>query len=659
MLLQEGNNLLLMIVADCCGCGGAISKPKSEKVGVHRHLLHTERFVELEGWCTVEQQHALHRNRQLKVLFHCHFTHLPLAHACFAKPTHERLSSLLGTGAIFVVHGPEAQDVVACHDKGLLLRIPKGDLVKLAQARDHLLHQAGRAIITHELMPSPHLPSRDGGPVCKEQLGARGKAGLLPEETFPSGKVGSLEQSVLEDALHATKCLNDIRSVVVQVPELAIMSLVGPPERVLSRDLELLEVRSYPPALVIGQCVPILLEQSVDPGDTPVPAVLQVFQSKAPVLRHCLLSLERILRPNPLGVCELAQPGLNVPVQVGDELLLLRGHSRTEVGHPKVSLLCIPQVRLRYQDVAHAKHPKATDLLWRVENNRRKSARHLGVEAYLDPCLNLVLALHQEIKKLLCVYDSLAVVRHQANQSSVPLVRNLREGGGTRGHENLPDSVFKCLHGLVVHSQESLRSPLLCHLICEAPHPLFRSKPLLGHPAAWQDPHLKARHVEQEVWVVLAVHTDKAVLPLKSSHAPWQPVLHIPEHSPAKVHIVLHKSHSGIPWPALLVVVAHYILVVWVWVLREVPLDKILGLLRFKFEQHVNLVDIPAVQPDGVLALSLDILEAQKVIGMVGRSSNLARPRQSQEQQVHNETVVLGDEGAELQTPDKPVRICV
>ena len=49
-----------------------------------------------------------------------------------------------------------------------------------------------------------------------------------------------------------------------------------------STDLVLFEVCSHSPALVIGQCVTILLEQSVDAWNASVPAVLQVLQCQSP-----------------------------------------------------------------------------------------------------------------------------------------------------------------------------------------------------------------------------------------------------------------------------------------------------------------------------------------------------------------------------------------
>mmetsp|Transcript_12946 Transcript_12946/g.36300 ORF Transcript_12946/g.36300 Transcript_12946/m.36300 type:complete len:230 (+) Transcript_12946:5114-5803(+) len=227
--------------------------------------------------------------------------------------------------------------------------------------------------------------------------------------------------------------------------------------------------------------------------------------------------------------------------------------------------------------------------------------------------------------------DGLPVVGHQSNQSRVPLVCNLGEGRCTRGHENLSYPVLKRLHRLIVHSQECLGRPLLRHLVGEAPDAFPLRKTFLRHSAPGKYSDLKASHAEQDVWVVLAIHTDEAVLPLKSCHAPWQSVLHVPEDSPPQVHVVLHQPHSGIPWPALLIVIANNVFIVWVRVLREIPLDQILGLVRLKLKEHVDLVNVPAVQPYRMLCLCLDILEAEEIVWMVRWASDLARPGQTQE----------------------------
>jgi hypothetical protein len=77
--------------------------------------------------------------------------------------------------------------------------------------------------------------------------------GLLPEEALPGREVCALEESVLKDALDTTESLDHISAVVVEVPQLSIMFLMGPPEGVLLEYLILLEVLSNSPTLIIGK----------------------------------------------------------------------------------------------------------------------------------------------------------------------------------------------------------------------------------------------------------------------------------------------------------------------------------------------------------------------------------------------------------------------
>ena len=84
--------------------------------------------------------------------------------------------------------------------------------------------------------------------------------------------------------------------------------------------------------------------------------------------------------------------------------------------------------------MAHRKHAKTSQLLWCVEYYRREAAWHLGIEAYLDTCLYLVLTLDKQVKKLLCVNHCLSEVCHQADQSRVPFVGYLGESCGAARH---------------------------------------------------------------------------------------------------------------------------------------------------------------------------------------------------------------------------------
>ena len=66
---------------------------------------------------------------------------------------------------------------------------------------------------------------------------------------------------------------------------------------------------------------------------------LKLFE---PVLCVRLLSLEGVLGPHALGIDKLALPGNDVAVQVGNQLVLVVAHSRTEVSDAHVCLLRPP-----------------------------------------------------------------------------------------------------------------------------------------------------------------------------------------------------------------------------------------------------------------------------------------------------------------------------
>ena len=67
-------------------------------------------------------------------------------------------------------------------------------------------------------------------------------AGLLPEQTFPGWEVRAFEQRVLKNSLHAPEGLDHVCPVVIEVPQLPIVALVRPPERILLQDLQEREI---------------------------------------------------------------------------------------------------------------------------------------------------------------------------------------------------------------------------------------------------------------------------------------------------------------------------------------------------------------------------------------------------------------------------------
>lgn len=76
--------------------------------------------------------------------------------------------------------------------------------------------------------------------------------------------------------------------------------------------------------------------------------------------------------------------------------------------------------------MAHGQHAQTPQLLRGVEDHRRKTAWHFGVQTNLNTSLDLVLTLHQEVQQLLCVHHGFSEVCHKTNQSRVPFVHNLR-----------------------------------------------------------------------------------------------------------------------------------------------------------------------------------------------------------------------------------------
>ena len=241
--------------------------------------------------------------------------------------------------------------------------------------------------------------------------------------------------------------------------------------------------------------MPILLEQGVDPRNSSIPRVLEVFQRQSPILSVGLLALQRVLRPHPLTIDELALPGLHVPKKVRDDLIFFVRHAapkmrdalvrllrvaevlrvmRLSCGHvddiftSSSSFMTLTQHRLRNQHVAHGQHAQAAQLFWGVEHDGREARGHLGIQANFYPRLDLIFALdlrtvsrkfkvnfntpsqHQQVQHFLRVHDGLAEVRHQSYQSRVPFIGNFCEGRRAARHEDLADAIFKRSQGLLV-----------------------------------------------------------------------------------------------------------------------------------------------------------------------------------------------------------------
>ena len=118
---------------------------------------------------------------------------------------------------------------------------------------------------------------------------------------------------------------------------------------------------------------------------------------------------------------------IHLPVQVRNQLILVVTHARPEMSDPHVCLFGPAEIRLRDEDVAHGQHAEATQLLGRVEHDRRETTGHFRVKTDLDTGLNLVFAFDQQVQELLGVNDRLSEIGHQTDEGSVPLVHNLND----------------------------------------------------------------------------------------------------------------------------------------------------------------------------------------------------------------------------------------
>ena len=288
---------------------------------------------------------------------------------------------------------------------------------------------------------------------------------------------------MLQNRFNTTKGLDDIRSVSVQVPQLSVVSLAGPPEGVTLHQLVLLELRSKTEALVETERAPVLLEEGVDTGKTTVPAVLQVLQRQTAILLLSFLSLLRVFDPHPLRVDEFGFPGDNVTEDIGDQGLLVVRHTRSEMGNTGIRLLGPPLVASRNQDVRSRNHTKTSQFLGGIEHRRRETRRHLGVQPDLDTGLNLGLTFDNGIQQIDSRHSTFTVVGEKRNQGSVPLVSDLGKSRRSRRHEDLPNPVVELLNVLLGNLEEGVGRTLLAGVVDQRPNAILDRELLILVPA--------------------------------------------------------------------------------------------------------------------------------------------------------------------------------
>lgn len=122
---------------------------------------------------------------------------------------------------------------------------------------------------------------------------------------------------------------------------------------------------------------------------------------------------------------------------------------------------------------------------------------------------------------------------------------------------------------------------------------------------------------------------------------------------------MLDQTHAAVPWPALFVVVAYDILIVWIWVFSEEALDKVSRILFVKLKNYVNLVDIAHVKAYRVAYFSFHVLETHKLVWLIYWTCKLKSPLLSKHTQVKHQSIVLEHKARELESSNEAIRVGV
>jgi len=69
---------------------------------------------------------------------------------------------------------------------------------------------------------------------------------------------------------------------------------------------------------------------------------------------------------------------------------------------------------------------------------------------------------------------------------------------------------------------------------------------------------------------------------------------------------MFHESHSTIFWPAFFVIVTDNVLIVWIWILSKESLNQLSGLIRYKFKDNIDMIDISHIHSDWMTGLNFN-----------------------------------------------------
>src|SRR6266849_3267287 len=135
-------------------------------------------------------------------------------------------------------------------------------------------------------------------------------------------------------------------------------------------------------------------------------------------------------------------------------------------------------------------------------------------------------------------------------------------------------------------AKECLRRPLLRLFISEIPNSVLEGVLFPAHrPDLGQYPHFKPTHREQQLRVIARIYAHECILPFNRCQGSRQALLHIPEYCTAQVDVMFNQAHAAVTRPATLVVVSNDVIVSWIRVGTEIPLDKVARLICGEAEE--------------------------------------------------------------------------
>jgi len=111
---------------------------------------------------------------------------------------------------------------------------------------------------------------------------------------------------------------------------------------------------------------------------------------------------------------------------------------------------------------------------------------------------------------------------------------------------------------------------------------------------------------------------------------------------------MFHQPHSTVFRPALSIVISNNILVIWIRILSQIPLNQLSCLVFGEFEEYVEMIYISKIYSDGMLGLKLNGFVYHKLVLVISRSSYFVRSVQTHDQNIDYQTIELEDKWGEL-----------